>query len=105
MYILIVGLALISCAIGIAAETTWGNIIHLKNGRPPNAGAALFPNILFVPLAYVAAALALDWFYSGLGLRGIVIYGCAAILVRVYQLFRARAQFRKLNASSTGSSA
>jgi len=105
MYVLVVMLALVSCAIGFAVEIAWSNINHVKNGRLPNAGAVLFPNIPFVPLTYVAVAWVLDLLHRGLGPKVVAAYACAAICTRVYLLIRARAQLRKLNADSTGSAA
>jgi hypothetical protein len=55
-YLLAVLLGLIMCAESFASEVTRGNIDHLKNGREPNAGAALFPLIPFVPLLFVGFA-------------------------------------------------
>jgi hypothetical protein len=59
IYIIAVILGLLECVKGFLSEVTKGNIIHLKNGRRPNAGAALFPSIPFVPFFYVVIAWAL----------------------------------------------
>ncbi len=48
-------LSLLSCAVQFALEIALGNIGHVEQGRPPKAGAALFPVLPMVPLTYVAA--------------------------------------------------
>jgi hypothetical protein len=55
-YLLAVLLGLIMCVESFASEVTRGNIVHLKNDREPNAGAALFPLIPAVPLLFVGFA-------------------------------------------------
>lgn len=105
MYVLIVALALVSCFVGLAMEVTLSNIGHLQNGRPPNASAALLPNIPLVPLTYVLVAWALNHLGPELGIRVVVVYALASIGIRSYLLFRVRAKFRKLNASSSASAA
>jgi hypothetical protein len=55
-------LGLATCAQSLLSEVTTGNITHLKNGRPPNAGAALFPLIPIVPLLFLGATWVLQSF-------------------------------------------
>lgn len=64
IYMIAVILGLVACVQSFLSEITTGNITHLKNGRPPNAGAALFPLIPFVPLLFVSAAWILRTFAS-----------------------------------------
>ena len=90
MYASILALSLMSCFLGFALLITEGNIGHIKAGRPPNAGAALFPNIPIVPLSYVLAVWALDWVSPGRGPSLVFVYALAAICVRAYQLRFAR---------------
>jgi hypothetical protein len=56
VYFIAVFLGFVACVQGFLSEITSGNITHLKNGRPPNARAALFPSIPFVPLVFVGVA-------------------------------------------------
>lgn len=64
IYIIAVALGLAACVQGFLTEITAGNIGHLRNGRPPNARAALFPSIPFIPLLFVGVAWLLRLFIS-----------------------------------------
>lgn len=92
-YGLVVALAVLSCFVGFALQITRGNLVHLRNGRQPNARAALFPDIPCVPLTYAVATWALERIHPGLGLAIVVAYALASIAVRAVQLRRARALF------------
>jgi hypothetical protein len=52
-YAIVIVLAVIFTFLGFAIDITNGNITHVKNGREPNADAAIFPNIPFNPLMAV----------------------------------------------------
>ncbi|MCX7006959.1 MAG: hypothetical protein NTY53_06875 [Kiritimatiellaeota bacterium] len=54
MYGIVIVLSLVSSFMGFASEVTTGNIVHIKNGRKPNAGAAIFP---VIPIAQILALL------------------------------------------------
>jgi hypothetical protein len=56
IYVVAVALGLATCMQVFLSEITAGNIGHLRQGRPPNAGAALFPSILFIPLVFAGGA-------------------------------------------------
>jgi hypothetical protein len=62
IYVIAVIFGLAACVESFLSEVTEGNITHLKNGRPPNAGAALFPLIPIVPLLFFGAAWVLRRF-------------------------------------------
>ena len=49
------------------SEVTIGNINHIKNGREPNAGAAIFPTIPFVPLIILLITWGLNKLLPNLG--------------------------------------
>ena len=104
MYALIVALALLSCFLGFVLEITQSNILHVRNGQPPNAGAALFPNIPFVPLTYVLGAWGLNQLQPDLGPKAASAYALVSIGIRCWQVVRARAEFRSLMASPPESS-
>jgi energy-converting hydrogenase Eha subunit A len=53
IYLLAIVFSLIASVQSFALEITRCNIIHLKNERQPNAGAAIFPTI---PLFQIIAA-------------------------------------------------
>jgi hypothetical protein len=99
IYILAVILGFVACVMSFAFEITAGNICHLKHGRQPNAGAALFPTIPVIPLLAVGAA----WL-----LRTSIPAHAVSILVGSFLLFaclwtisfvRLRAQFRQITTS------
>ena len=99
IYLLAVVLGFVACVMSFASEITAGNICHLKHGRQPNAGAALFPTVPIVPIVAIGAA----WL-----LRTLIPAHAISILVGCFLLFaclwtiafvRLRAQFRRLNAS------
>jgi hypothetical protein len=60
VYLLAIILSVIICVFAFASEVTAGNIGHLRNGRQPNAGAALFPLIPSIQLLAVAIAWLLE---------------------------------------------
>ena len=67
MYLFILILSVISCFVGFVLEVAEGNICHIQNGRLPNAGVAIFPNIPVVPLIYVLVVWLLNHLYQDLG--------------------------------------
>ena len=62
LYLLAIIFSLIVSLQGFASEITAGNISHLKNGRQPNAGAAIFPVIPVLQLLAVGVAWLLQTF-------------------------------------------
>lgn len=62
IYLLAILFSLIVSFQCFASEITAGNIKHIKNGRQPNAGAALFPVTPLFQLLAVGAAWLLDTF-------------------------------------------
>ena len=67
MYVLIIIMSLVFSGMSFVSEITQGNITHIKNGREPNAGAALFPTIPFVPLFMVLLTWGVNTVYEDLG--------------------------------------
>ncbi|MGD0539714.1 MAG: hypothetical protein ABSC03_18955 [Verrucomicrobiota bacterium] len=62
LYLLAIIFSLVVCGQSFASEITADNITHLKNGRLPNAGAAIFPAIPFFQLLAIGAAWLLQTF-------------------------------------------
>lgn len=85
IYLLIVVLSLVSCFIGFALHCVRGNITHLKNGREPNAGAALFPDIPMVPCFYVLAAWLMNKAFQNSGFVIVIAYFCIASGIKAFQ--------------------
>jgi hypothetical protein len=78
IYIFAIFLSLLVCVQGFLSEIARGNIGHLRNGRPPNAGAALFPPIPLVQLL----AVTVTWL-----LRHFVPQYAAWILLTAFCIF------------------
>ena len=89
-------LSLVSCFVGFALEVAQGNIHHVQNGRVPNAGAALLPNIAAVPLTYVGAAWAIDRWRPELGFKVVASYAVLAIAAQWIAQRRAARRLRAL---------
>ena len=64
LYFLAIIFSLVASGQSFASEITAGNITHLKNGRLPNAGAAIFPTIPIFQLLGIGAARLLQKFNS-----------------------------------------
>jgi hypothetical protein len=60
IYVIALVLSLVVCAQTFASEVYYGNILHIKNGRKPTAGAALFPAIPSYQLLALGLARLLD---------------------------------------------
>ncbi len=80
LYLLAIVFSLIVSVQGFASEITAGNISHLKNGRTPNAGAAIFPTIPVLPLFAVGAA----WM-----LQSLIPHYAIWILIGLFLIFSA----------------
>ena len=89
-------LSLLSCAVQFAWEIALGNIGQAAQGRPPKAGAALFPVLPMVPLTYVTALWLASRYFPDTGPVWVFAWGGVSILVRVALLVRARARLRKM---------
>lgn len=66
-YAIVIVLSVIFTFLGFAIEITSGNIVHVKHGREPNAGAAIFPNIPCIPVTVVLFTWFLNGCYPNLG--------------------------------------
>ena len=96
IYLLAIFLSVVVSVQGFASEITAGNITHLKHGRLPNAGAAIFPVIPVLQLLATGVAWLLQAFIPGYA---------AWILVGLFLIFsafwtvsflRLRAEFQSL---------
>jgi hypothetical protein len=96
LFAVLVALSLISCSVGFGLEIAEGNIRHVQNGRVPNAGAALLPAIVVVPIAYCCVAWGVNLVRPNLGYEIVASYAVLSMAVRCFQLLRARRHLRKL---------
>ncbi len=96
IYLIAVILSLAACVMSFASEVTTGNVGHIENGRPPNAGAAIFPMIPILPLLAVSVA----WFLQSLvPAHAISILGGAFLLflcLWAVSFVRLRVRFQRL---------
>ncbi|WP_207250676.1 hypothetical protein [Thiothrix fructosivorans] len=97
MYLFILILSVISCFVGFVLEVAEGNICHIQNGRLPNAGVAIFPNIPVVPLIYVLVVWLLNHLYQDLGFIVVATYAVLGIGVQLFQYRKANRQLKTLN--------
>jgi len=67
LYIVLVFVSLVEVFVGCAAEVVNSNIIHIENGRKPNAGCSILPLIPVLQIAYVLAAMGLNHLVPYLG--------------------------------------
>ena len=95
-YFGLVLLAFVACFVSFAVEITTGNIAHIRNGREPNAGAAVLPTIVLVPAVFVLAAWAINHLYTNLGYVVVAVYGLTSVLVGVFQYRKARVTLQTL---------
>jgi Flp pilus assembly protein TadB len=95
-YFGLVLLAFVACFASFAVEIVTGNIAHIRNGREPNAGAAVLPMIVLVPAVFVLAAWAINHLYTNLGYVVVAVYGLTSVLVGVFQYRKARVTLQKL---------
>ncbi|WP_457445900.1 hypothetical protein [Roseateles sp. P5_E4] len=93
-------LSVVLCVQTVAIEIVEGNTVHVRHGREPKAGVALFP---MVPL-YQLIALGLAW-----GLQRLMPDVAMAVLLAIFSgLFalwvvsyrRAKAEYQRLLAAS-----
>jgi len=67
LYFLIIAISLALSVMSFISEITEGNITHIKNGRKPEAGAAIFPTIPFIPIILVLVAWGINQLHYNLG--------------------------------------
>ena len=99
-YAIVVVLSTVFTFLGFAAEVTAGNIRHIQNGREPNAGAAIFPNIPFVPLFFVSVVWLLNRIYPNLGVWAFALFCVWFVPNWWFSLRKLRQQFNALVAGS-----
>ena len=66
-YVAVIIASLIVTVFGFSLEITAGNIGHVRHGREPNAGAAIFPSIPSIPAFAVGLSWLLNRWYMNLG--------------------------------------
>ena len=80
LYAIVLVLSLLSSAMSLALETVRSNIVHVQNGRIPNASAAVFPIIPVVQGLFLGGAWLLNLISPNLGFYAVFAFFsvCAA---------------------------
>ena len=82
MYALVIIMSLVACVLAFISEVTRGNIEHIKHGRKPNAGAAVFPLVPSAQILAVLLAWGLNHIHPSLG-----YYTVIAVCVLLYVMW------------------
>lgn len=98
-YLILFAASSLSCGFGFISEITRGNIRHLKDGREPNAGAAIFPTIPLIPLFYVLVVFLLNMVVENIGWHVIFLYLILSNIYRVWEFSKLNREFNDLNES------
>ena len=101
IYIIAAVLGLAACVQGFLSEITRCNIIHLRNGRPPNAGAALIPSIPFLPLTFVGVAWLLRVFVQEYAKWILIAVFITLSLLWLSSFVKLRVELRQVEANLT----
>ncbi|HEY8942117.1 MAG TPA: hypothetical protein VIM59_18115 [Cellvibrio sp.] len=96
LYFLLLVTSFALCCAGSYQEILRGNIVHLQNGREPNAGVALFPTIPFVQAMHFGIVYGLNLAQENLGWYVITVYFSLAILCLCYMISKLKAEYNKL---------
>lgn len=79
-YVAIILFSFVSNGIGFYQEVLLGNISHVKNGRKPEAGAAIFPVIPVSQIFYIGLVWGGDKVYPGAGfIAALILITCLSV--------------------------
>ncbi len=95
-YVIVFVVALVVTFMGFMAEVLHGNIRHLENGRDPEAGASIFPNIVCVPLLALGLASGLNQVWSGLGFKALSVLLVVILAFWTWSMWSDVPRFRQL---------
>ena len=96
LYFLLLVASFASCCASFYQERLHGNIGHLKNGREPNAGVALFPTIPFAQAMHFGIVYAFNLVQENLGWYVIAVYFSFVMLHVCYVTQKLKAEYNKL---------
>ena len=77
-YIIVIVLSLISSILNFKLEIIESNIMHIQNGRDPDASASIFPVIPLAQIFYSGVAWSLNQ-YLNYGYIIVVIFICIVV--------------------------
>lgn len=96
LYIVIVVLSIAGSFIGFYLSAITNNIIHIENGRKPNAGVSIFPTIPVLQILYVLIAWGLNRLHPGMGYLIVIGFIFTTSVYCLYQIKVKSALFNKL---------
>lgn len=102
IYLLATVLSLIVCVQCFVSEITAGNIMHVRNGRVPNASAALFPAIPTLQLLAVGTAWLLQTLVPEFAVWILIGSFLAITVFWAISFAKLRDEFAKVTAISKG---
>lgn len=88
IYLLLIFLGVISTCVGFPLEIIHGNIRHLENGREANAGAAIFPSLLVIPIFYVVSAWLINKVHESMGFYIVISYFFISMLLKTFSIIK-----------------
>ena len=99
-YLVALLLSAIVCVQAFASEIVNGNTRHVRHGRKPNAGAALFPNVPVYQLLELGLAWIIERFAPSAAM--VVLLAIHAVLFAIWAVsfHRARAEYSRALAES-----
>lgn len=98
-YTAVIAASVMVLFLGFSTECTARNIVHVQQGREPNAGASIFPGIPFVPALAVAVAWLLNGWYPNLGVWTVLTLSCLYVPFWAYTQRKLNAELHSLTAT------
>lgn len=90
VYLATVSLPIMSCLAGFSLGSAQGNIVHLRHGWTPIAGAALFPTLLVISVTYLLVAWGINQWLPMVGFEVVGVYSIGSIALNVIGIRRAK---------------
>lgn len=96
-YTVVIITAVVFTFLVLATECANGNIAHVRNGREPNAGAAIFPGIPFFPIIAIVIMRIGDSFYPNLGFGAIIVGFLLFVPYWIWEIRKLNAQLESMS--------
>ena len=95
-YMLVIVAAVIVCVLSALSEVVHGNIVHIQNGREPDAGSSLMLPLITLPLIAVAFAWLLNLFSQSLGFYVVAVLFAYFLVSWVFSFRNVKREFAEL---------
>lgn len=89
--------SLIACLLSFAHEATTGNTLHVQYGRPPNAGAAIFPTIPLFQFVFVGMAWIIQFLVPSHAIAVLTIFFVVILSLQTVSLWKAIAKWKQVS--------